>query len=398
MSGTIDESEDLINTTKSSKERISQMYAVAGKHRSKVSKLLAGDIGSTVKLKETKTHHTLNEKSQDWEYPKPNFPQPKYRVALKAVNESDDEKLGEILHRIHQEDPTIIIEYSQELKQLIVHGQGEHHLNTLKWIVNNLHDIEIDFITPRIPYRETITKKAQSMFRHKKQSGGAGQFGEVHLITEPYDGGELNSGTKMFKFGDKELKISVRGVDEVKLKWGGKLIFYNCIVGGVIDTRFMPAILKGIMEKMEEGPLTGSYARGIQVYVYDGKMHPVDSNEISFKIAGSKAFTDAFKNSGPKIMEPIYDVEVITPNDKMGDVMSDLQGRRAVIQGMSSEGRYEKLNIKVPLAELSKYSTVLSSITSGRATYTMDFAEYNQVPHDLQDELLKAYEKEQEED
>lgn len=395
MSGTVSEGDDLINTNRQAKERLSQLYAVAGKNREKLAKLVAGDIGATVKLKETKTNHTLNEKGIDWTIPAMEFPNPKFRTAIKAVNESDDEKLGELLNRMCEEDPTVIMEYSKELKQLILHGQGEFHLNTVKWHLENLHKLATEFIKPKIPYRETITKAAQADFRHKKQSGGAGQFGEVHLVIEPHDDDKPD--TTKFKLGGGEIAVQIRGKEEVDLKWGGKLVFYNCIVGGVIDARFMPAILKGVMEKMENGPLTGSYARGIRVYVYDGKMHPVDSNEISFKLAGAKAFSDAFKNAGPKIMEPVYNVEVLVPSDAMGDVMSDLQGRRAIIEGMASVKGFEKLNAKVPLAEMGKYSTALSSLTSGRATFNMTFAEYGAVPGDVQVELLKAYEKEQEE-
>ena len=395
-SGTIKESDDLINTNRQSKERLSQLYVVAGNKREKVPELHAGDIAATVKLKSTKAEHTLAAKEISWTFPPIPFPEPRYRVAFKALNESDDEKLGEALHRIHDEDPTVILEYSKELKQLIVHGRGEHHLNTVKWMLSKLFKIEIEFVAPKIPYRETITKVARSYYRHKKQSGGSGQFGEVHLVIEPYKEGMKDPST--YRINGGELTVNVRGKEEHDLPWGGKLVFYNCIVGGVIDTRFLPAIMKGLMEKMEEGPLTGSYARDICVSVFDGKMHPVDSNEISFKIAGAKAFSDAFKNAGPKIMEPVYDVEVLVPSDRMGDVMSDLQGRRAMIQGMSSEKGFEKIEARVPLAEMGKYSTVLSSITSGRAMFSMKFVEYAPVPGDLQGDLLKAYAAEQDDD
>ena len=396
MSGTITEGMDLQNMNKNAKERLSQLFVVSGKNRVKVNKLVAGDIGATVKLKSTKTNHTLNESSVSWVFNDIEIPEPKYRTAIKPENEGDDEKLGEALDRIHQEDLSITIEYSKELKQIIVSGQGEYHLNIMKWYLVNIYNLQTEFIAPKIPYRETITKVAQADYRHKKQSGGAGQFGEVHMIIEPYIEGKEDP--KMFKIDGKEYKMSIRDKQEHKLEWGGKLVFYNCIVGGSIDTRFLPAILKGIMEKMEEGPLTGSYARDIRVFVYDGKMHPVDSNEISFKLAGRNAFSMAFKNAGPKILEPIYDVDVLVPSDRMGDVMSDLQGRRAVVQGMSSEKGFEKISAKVPLAEMGKYSTVLSSITGGKAMYSMKFDEYGPVPGDLQNDLLKAYEKEQEED
>ncbi len=396
MSGEVTEGMDLINTSVSSKERINQIFVTAGRKREKVPKMMAGDIGSTVKLKSTKTNHTLNAPGQDWTFPAIEYPAPKYRTAIRAKNEADDEKLGEALSRFHDEDPAVLIEYSKELKQIIVHGQGEHHLNILKWHLDNIFKIETEFLTPKIPYRETITKVAQASYRHKKQSGGAGQFGEVHLVIEPYKEGAPDP--TMYKVNGKEIKVSVRDKQEIDLDWGGKLVFYNCIVGGSIDARFLPAILKGIMERMEEGPLTGSYARDIRVAVYDGKMHPVDSNEISFKLAGRNAFSMAFKDAGPKIMEPIYEVNVWVPSDRMGDVMSDLQGRRAIVMGMSSEKGFEKITAKVPLAEMNKYSTALSSLTNGRAIYTMKFSEYTQVPGEIQEELLKAYEAEQQED
>jgi elongation factor G len=332
----------------------------------------------------------------DWRYVGVKFPEPKYRTAIKAQSESDDEKLGEALNKIHLEDPTIIIEYSKELKQIIVHGQGEYHLNIMKWHLDNIYRIPTNFNSPKIPYRETITKAAQADYRHKKQSGGAGQFGEVHLIIEPYTEGSTEQ--SMMKFGGKEIKLSNRSKDEIDLDWGGKLIYVNCIVGGSIDARFMPAILKGIMEKMEVGPLTGSYARDIRVYVYDGKMHPVDSNEISFRLAGRNAFSVAFKNASPKILEPIYEVDIMVPSDRMGDVISDLQGRRGMVLGMSSEKRFEVIKARVPLAEMNKYSTALSSITGGRAMYSMKFLEYAQVPGDVQEAVIKAYTEEEEED
>lgn len=392
ISGKITEGIDLINSKRGGKERVSQMFAVAGKNRTKLTELVAGDIGALVKLKETKTNHTLAEKDVA-AFPPVEFPAPKYRTAIKAENEADEEKLGELLNRMHEEDPTLSIEYSKELKQVIVHGNGEFHLNSMKWRLSKIFKLETEFITPKIPYRETITKTASADYKHKKQSGGSGQFGEVYIIIEPFHEGMDKPST--YKVNGKELTMKVKSIDEHELLWGGKLVFVNCIVGGSIDARFHPAILKGIMEKMEEGPLTGSYARDIRVCVYDGKMHPVDSNEISFKLAGRHAFSEAFKNAGPKIMEPVYNVEILVPGDYMGDVMSDLQGRRAMISGMSSESGYEKITAKVPLAELNKYSTTLSSITSGSATYTMEFDEYTPAPSDEQDKLLKAYEKQE---
>jgi elongation factor G len=395
-SGKITENLDVINSNNGTKERLSQLNVSAGKNRVKVPELNVGDIGAFVKLKNTKTGHTLNAPGNDWKFEGVKYPEPKYRTAIKAQTESDDEKLGEALNRIHLEDPTIIVEYSKELKQIIVHGQGEYHLNIMKWHLDNIYKIPTNFFAPKIPYRETITKIAQADYRHKKQSGGAGQFGEVHLVIEPYEEGSKE--LAMIKIGGKEQKIAVRDKEEIALPWGGKLVYCNCIVGGSIDARFMPAILKGIMEKMEIGPLTGSYARDIRVYVYDGKMHPVDSNEISFRLAGRNAFSTAFKNANPKIMEPVYDVEIMVPSDRMGDVISDLQGRRGMVLGMSSEKRFEVIKAKVPLAEMNKYSTALSSITGGRAMYSMKFAEYAQVPGDVQETVIKAYSEEEEEE
>ena len=395
MSGEVSEGMDLVNQNNYTKERLSQLYVVAGKNRTKVEKMVAGDVGATVKLKNTKSNQTLNISSADFTYDAIEFPNPKYRSAIKPLSEGDEEKLGEALGRMSQEDPTYQIEYSKELKQIIIHGQGEYHLNILKWHLDNIFKLETEFVAPKIPYRETITRVAQSDYRHKKQSGGAGQFGEVHMVIEPFTPGMSNP--SKYKAKDKEITVNVRGLDEHDMPWGGKLVFVNCIVGGAIDARFFPAILKGLMEKMEEGPLTGSYARDIRVCVYDGKMHPVDSNEISFKLAGRNAFSVAFKEAGPKILEPIYLVEVLVPSERMGDVMSDLQGRRGVVQGMSSEEGYEKITAKIPLAEMNKYSTALSSLSQGRAMYSMKFSEYAQVPGDIQIDLIKAYEKEQEE-
>ncbi|MDR1055095.1 MAG: elongation factor G [Prevotellaceae bacterium] len=393
VSGKVSEGMDMVNASNDGKERIAILNAAAGKKREKLTEMFAGDLGCTVKLKNTKAGQTLNGGGKSWKFKAIEYPDPKFRTAIKAKNESDDEKLGELLNRAHQEDPTILVEYSKELKQMILSGQGEHHINILKWQLNNIHKIEIELFAPKIPYRETITKVAAADYRHKKQSGGAGQFGEVHIVIEPNIDGAPD--TSKFKIDGKELGMNIRGKDEIKLDWGGTLVYYNCIVGGAIDARFIPAILKGIMEKMEEGPLTGSYARDIRVYVYDGKMHPVDSNEISFKLAGRNAFKDAFKKACPKIMEPIYSVEVFVPGDVMGDVMSDLQNRRAMIEGMSSEKSFEVIKARVPLAEMYKYSTTLSSLTSGRATFIMKFLEYQQVPTDVQEKLLKAYEAEE---
>ncbi len=387
--GRLTEGTELINTRTGNKEKISQLFAVAGKNRIKVTELSAGDIGCTVKLKGTRTNDTLAAASAPVSVEPIAFPEPRYRAAVKAKNQSDEEKLGKLLGDAKYEDPTILVEYSKELKQTIIQGQGEHHLNILKNRLAAENKMEIEYFAPRIPYRETITKVAQADYRHKKQSGGSGQFGEVHMIIEPYYEGMPDP--KTYKLSKGEITVNVKGKEEYDLPWGGKLLYYNAIVGGAIDARFMPAILKGVMEKMDEGPLTGSYARDIRVVSYDGKMHPVDSNEISFKLAARNAFKEAFRNAGPKIMEPIYSVEVLTPSEYMGAVMSDLQNRRAMIEGMESDKGFDRLNARVPLAELYRYSTTLSSLTSGSATYSMRLASYEQVPADVQEKLLKAY-------
>ena len=396
MSGKVHEGDDLLNADRGSKERIAQIYVVAGGNRVKVEELRAGDIGAAVKLKDVKTGNTLNGKDCDYKFNFIKYPNSKYTRAIKPVNEADVEKMMSILNRMREEDPTWVIEQSKELKQTLVHGQGEFHLRTLKWRLENNEKLPVKYEEPKIPYRETITKAARADYRHKKQSGGAGQFGEVHLIVEPYKEGMPVPDT--YKFNGQEFKITVRGTEEIPLEWGGKLVFINSIVGGSIDARFLPAIMKGIMSRMEQGPLTGSYARDVRVIVYDGKMHPVDSNEISFMLAGRNAFSEAFKNAGPKILEPIYDVEVFVPSDRMGDVMGDLQGRRAMIMGMSSEKGFEKLVAKVPLKEMSSYSTALSSLTGGRASFIMKFSSYELVPADVQDKLMKDFEAKQTEE
>lgn len=390
MSGKVHEGDDLTNADRGSKERMSQLFVCAGPNRIKVEELVAGDIGCTVKLKDVKTGNTLNAKDAENRFNFIKYPNPKYTRAVRAQNEAETEKMMNALWRMHEEDPTWMVEQSKELRQILLHGQGEFHLRTLKWRMENIDKINIVFDEPRIPYRETITKAARADYRHKKQSGGAGQFGEVHLIVEPYYEGMPDP--DVYKFDGQEYRINIKGKEEVSLEWGGKLVFINSVVGGAIDARFMPAILKGVMQRMEQGPLTGSYARDVRVIVYDGKMHPVDSNELSFMLAGRNAFSQAFKNAAPKLLEPIYDVEVFVPSDKMGDVMSDLQGRRGMILGMSSENGYEKLVAKVPLKEMSNYSTSLSSLTGGRASFIMKYASYELVPADVQTQLMKQFE------
>lgn len=389
MSGTLKAGMDLNNVDRGSKERLAQISVVCGQIKTPVDALEAGDIGAAVKLKDVRTGNTLNDKGVEYRFDFIKYPAPKYQRAIRPVNESEIEKLGAILNRMHEEDPTWKIEQSKELKQTIVSGQGEFHLRTLKWRIVNNEKVQIEYLEPKIPYRETITKVARADYRHKKQSGGSGQFGEVHLIVEAYKEGMEEPGT--YKFGNQEFKMSVKDKQEIALEWGGKIVIYNCIVGGAIDARFIPAIVKGIMDRMEQGPVTGSYARDVRVCIYDGKMHPVDSNEISFRLAARHAFSEAFNAASPKVLEPVYDAEVLMPADCMGDVMSDLQGRRAIIMGMEEANGLQKINAKVPLKEMASYSTALSSITGGRASFTMKFASYELVPTDIQEKLHKEY-------
>ena len=395
MSGKIKSGDDLTNADRGSKERIGQIFAAAGATRIPVDEMVAGDIGCTVKLKDVKTGNTLNGKDCENRFDFVTYPNPKYSRAIKAKNEADTEKMMSALTRMRQEDPTWVVEQSKELRQTIVRGQGEFHLRTLKWRLENIDKIQIEYLEPRIPYRETITKSAQAEYRHKKQSGGAGQFGEVHLIVEPYADGMPDPTT--YKLNGQEVKCNIKSREEIDLEWGGKLVFINTVVGGAIDMRFMPAILKGVMEKMERGPLTGSYARDVRVIVYDGKMHPVDSNELSFMLAARNAFSEAFKAAAPKILEPIYDLEVYVPADMTGDVMSDLQGRRALIMGMDMENGYQKLQAKIPLKELSNYSISLSSLTGGRASFSTKFSSYELLPNELQQQLIAENAEKEEE-
>ncbi len=379
ISGEVTTTSELINSQTGATERIHQLFIMDGKVRTPVDKFIAGDIGATLKLKDTFSNQTLHAKGFDVTIEPIEFPEPRIRTAVIALSKNDDEKIGEVLQKIHQEDPTIQVEYAKELRQLIIYAQGELHLAVCKWFLENVYKLHINFESPRISYRETIRKSATASYRHKKQSGGAGQFGEVHLKIEPYIEGM-----------PEPTEYTVRGKEVIDLEWGGKLVFYNCIVGGVIDTRFIPSILKGVMEKMEEGPITGSYVRDVCVIVFDGKMHPVDSNDISFKIAGMMAFKDAFMKAEPQLLEPIYDVDIMIPEEVMGEVMGDLQTRRAFIMGMDNRGNHQVIKAKVPLAELDKYSTTLRSLSQGRASFIQRFSDFVPVPFELQQKLAKA--------
>ncbi|KUO69584.1 MAG: elongation factor G [Lutibacter sp.] len=377
-SGEIKQNDKLENSRNDEIEILNQLYIMDGKNRELVEKLSAGDIGATLKLKYTETNDTLRTKGSNITIKPIVYPEARITKAVRAIDKNDDEKLNEALKKIHSQDPTVNIKYSSELKQLILSCQGELHLATIDWILQNTYGLKAVFEQPKIAYRETIQRSATTSYKHKKQSGGSGQFGEVHIKIEPwYEGIPEPEG------------FNIRGKEEVNLDWGGKLIFYNCIVGGVIDARYLPSVLKGILEVMEEGPLTGSYARDVRVMLFDGRMHAVDSNDISFKIAGAHAFKEAFLNAKPKLLEPIHELSVKVPEELMGNVMTDLQSRRSVILGMDSEGKYQTIKAKTPLAEMYKYSTTLRSITQGRGSFSTKFSNFELVPSNVQDELVK---------
>ena len=382
-SGTVRAGMELVNESNGVTERINQLFVVEGEKRINVTDMQAGDIGATIKLKHTHVNNTLHARGKNIELEPIEFPSALMTIAIESSQKGDEEKLSLALHQVQEEDPTVKVEVSQELKQTLIHCQGELHLSVIKWklehFAKNLH---VKFSKPKIPYRETIRKSVQSNYRHKKQSGGAGQFGEVYMQVEPYYEGMPDP-----------KGLNVRGRDEYKLDWGGKLVFFNCIVGGAIDTRFLPSILKGVMEKMQEGPLTGSHVRDVRVCVYDGKMHPVDSNDISFKIAGLMAFKQAFQQADPQILEPFYQLAVLCPDDLTGGIISDLQSRRGVIEGMDTEGHFTKISARVPLAEMQDYSSSLRSITQGRAKFRLDFAEYASAPFEIQRKLIDEYHK-----
>lgn len=377
-SGEIKQNDKLENSRNEEIEILNQLYIMDGKNREPVEKLSAGDIGATLKLKYTETNDTLREKGSNITIKPIAYPEPRISKCVSAENNDDEEKLNEALKKIHLQDPTITLKWSKELKQQILSCQGELHLATIKWTLQKLYGITPKFEQPRIAYRETIQRSATTSYKHKKQSGGSGQFGEVHLKIEPW-----------FEGMPEPEGFNIRGKEEVDLEWGGKLVFYNCIVGGVIDTRYHPSILKGCLEVMEEGPLTGSYARDIRVMVFDGKMHSVDSNDISFKIAAAHAFKAAFLQAKPKLLEPINELTVKVPEELMGNVMTDLQSRRSIILGMDSDGRYQSIKAKTPLAEMYRYSTTLRSITQGRGSFSTKFSSFELVPNNVQEELTK---------
>lgn len=381
-SGTVKTGMELINENTGANQKLNQIFLVEGNKRININELVAGDIGATLKLKNTHVNNTLHSKGKNIELPSIEFPPPNMSIAIESIKKGEEEKLSQALHQLKEEDPTLLVEVSRELKQILIHCQGDMHLAVAKWKIETQFKLDVKFERPRIPYRETIRKMAESSYRHKKQSGGAGQFGEVFMRIEPW-----------YEGMPEPKALSVRGKDFYELDWGGKLVFYNCIVGGAIDTRFLPSILKGVMEKMHEGPLTGSYVRDVRVCIYDGKMHPVDSNDISFKIAGLQAFRQAFQQADPQLLEPINHVEVLCPDDLTGAVMGDLQSRRAIVEGIDTEDNFQKIIAKVPLSEMNGYSSSLRSITQGKAKFKMRFHEYTSVPFELQRKLVDEYSK-----
>lgn len=380
LSGTLKPGDELVNANNGETERISQLFVAEGKERIPVNEMLAGDLGVTVKLKYGHSNNTLNSKGLDRKVRPIEFPESRIRKAVTADSTADMEKLVTALHKIEKEDPTLKVEQSAELKQTILHGQGQLHLDLVKQRVQKEFGVKMNFENPKIPYRETITGNADADYRHKKQSGGSGQFGQIHMQVENYyDDMPEPSG------------VNIRQKDIEDLPWGGKLAFYWCIVGGAIDNRYIGAIKKGIMQQMKEGPLTGSHCQNVRVTVYDGKMHSVDSNDISFQLAASGAFREGFHNAKPQLLEPIYSVQILCPEEDTGNVMGDLQTRRAMISGMDSEGHYQKILAEVPLSEMHDYGSTLRSITGGRAKFTMKFSEYQLVPATVQLELVKSH-------
>jgi len=379
MSGEVKLNDKLVNSRSGEIETLNQLFIMDGKERKQVSKLTVGDIGASLKLKYTETNDTLSQEGYDVVIKPIQYPQPRIMRAIFAVNTKDEEKLSESLRKIHSQDSTVIISFSNETRQQILACQGELHLATIDWTLKNIYGVEARFEKPKISFRETIQRSSSATYRHKKQSGGSGQFAEVHMKIEPWmEGMEEPEG------------FNLRGKEQVDLPWDGKLVFYNCIVGGIIDQRYLPSIMKGILEVMEKGPLTGSYIRDVRVMVYDGKMHSVDSNDISFKIAGAHAFKEAFLNGNPKLLEPAMELTVTVPEEMVGNVMTELQTRRSIIQGIDNSNNYQILRCIAPEAELFGFSTELRSLTKGRATFKSVFSSYQPVPENVQKNLVNV--------
>ncbi len=368
LSGTVSSGSDLYNATQQVSEKIGQLYVMSGKNRKNVDRVETGDIGAVVKLKNTHTGDTLCDSRNPIVLPQIEVPDPVYRVAVVPKAKGDEEKISVGLQALHEEDPSFFAAYDPELKQTIVAGQGEMHLNVVLARLKDKFGVDVDITEPRIPYRETIRKQAEGQGKYKKQTGGRGQYGDVWLRLEPLPRGNPDP-----------------------------LEFVDAIVGGVVPSKFIPAVEKGIRGAMEEGVIAGYPVVDIKATLYDGSFHAVDSSEMAFKIAASMGFKKVFKSCDPIILEPIYDIEVTVPEEYMGDVMGDISSRRGKIQGMDSEGKFQIIRAKVPLAELHSYSIQLRSMTSGRGIFRMKFSHYEPVPGDVQAKLVADYEARKEE-
>ncbi len=367
MSGSVSTGMDLINVRSHKSERIGQIFIMNGKEKREVAHLHAGDLGTVVKLKNTHTADTLSDPKTLVIYPEIKFPDSVIQVAVEAKTRGDEEKISAGLQTLSDEDPTVSFHFDPELKQTILSGQGELHLTVILERLKKQFNVEIIQIPPRIPYRETIKKRGESKYRHKKQSGGAGQFAEVWMYIEP-------------------------------LERGSGIEFTNKLVGQNVDRVFVPSVEKGVKFACAEGILAGYMVTDLKTVFYDGKQHPVDSKDIAFQIAGKGAFKECFIDADPILLEPICDLEVIVPEEFMGDVMGDISVRRGKIQGMDSEGSFQKINAKVPLAELYRYSTSLRSMTQGKGMHHQSFSHYEPMPREQQEKVVAEHKREREEE
>ena len=367
ISGKMKSGDDVVNATNGASERIGQIFVLNGKNKKNVDELYAGDVGAVVKLKNTHTGNTLSAKGKEIEYDKIDFPEPRIRTAIQPKAKGDEEKISTGLHVLHEEDPTFVYEQDSELRQTIVSGLGELHLAIILSRLKKKFGVEVEEEEPKIPFRETIRKKAEAQGKYKKQSGGRGQYGDCHLRLEP-------------------------------MKRGEKFEFIDAIVGGVIPGKFIPAVEKGVIETMEKGVLAGYPVVDVRVTVFDGSYHNVDSSEMAFKMAASLGFKKAFAQANPVLLEPIMEIEVRVPEDYMGDVMGDISSRRGKIMGMDAEGRFQVIKALVPLAELYRYSTTLRSMTQGRGIHTRKFSHYEEVPSDFAEKIIEQAKKDKEEE
>jgi elongation factor G len=366
-SGTLTPGMDLINQTNGKTERLNQIFMMKGKDRKEVTSLVTGDIGSVVKLKDTHTNNSLSSKNLSVSLPAIEFPDALVSAAIKPKSKGDEDKIGNGLHTLHEEDPSFSVFIDTETKETIILGQGEIHLETMIKRLKQRFGVDVEVTPPRIPYREAIKKSADVSYKHKKQSGGSGQYGEVYIKIEPKPRGE--------------------GYE-----------FVDAIVGGVISNKFIPAVDKGIQEQLAKGVIAGYPIVDVRVTLYDGSQHTVDSNEISFKIAAQQAFRKGFMEAGPAILEPVYNIEAIVPDEFMGDVMGDISSRRGKIQGMDAEGPFQVIRAKVPLAELHQYATRLRSITQGRGLFRRSFSHYEEVPFEVMNKIVEEAKQAKEEE